>query len=270
VLAVMGGDVDPTAHLRLVESIGTLTGITLDRALLYDDTVAKSDEIEKRNKELDDFTYVVSHDLKEPLITIEGYSKIVLDDYRDAVDAEAKEYLTSVVNASLRMRNLIDDLLTLSRLGRVAELQEGLALREVVESVLHDFEFTLRERRATVVVADDLPTVRYNRTRLSMVFRNLIANAIKFNSSDAPRVNIAVQTLADEYIVSVSDNGIGIDREHFDKIFVIFQRLHRSDEFPGTGAGLTIVKRIIEGHHGRIWVESKLGEGTTFKFTIPR
>jgi PAS domain S-box-containing protein len=270
VLAVKGGDVDTVAHLRLVESIGTLTGITVDRALLYEDTVAKSEEIEQRNKELDDFTYVVSHDLKEPLITIEGYSKIVLDEYRDAFDSGAREYLSSVVNASQRMKNLIDDLLTLSRLGRVSEVHEGLPLGDIIHSILHDFEFTIREKHATVVVADHLPTVRYNRTRLGMVFRNLIANAIKFNRNENPRIEITAEESDDEYVIAVRDNGIGIGEEHYEKIFVVFQRLHRSDEFPGTGAGLTIVKRIIESHHGRIWVDSKLGEGTTFKFTIPR
>jgi len=257
------------AHLRLVESIANLTEIAIDRAGLYEDTVAKSQEIEARNKELDDFTYVVSHDLKEPLIAIDGYSKIVLNDYRDRIDEEGKGYLNSIVQSGNRMKNLIDDLLTLSRLGRVLETEESLPLAEVVQDVLRDFEFTLRESHATVNVPPDLPTVRYNRIQLGMVFRNLIANAIKFNRSPAPRVDIRVDRGEGLSTVSVRDNGVGIDRQHYDKIFVIFQRLQRSEDFRGTGAGLTIVKKIVENHGGKIWVDSVVGAGTTFYFTIP-
>ena len=270
VLALLRPDPDPDTHLRLVESIANLTGIAFDRALLYEDTVTKSDEIQHRNKELDDFTYVVSHDLKEPLITIEGYSKIILNEYRDRVDEEGKGYLNSIVQSSQRMKHLIDDLLTLSRIGRVSEAQETLPMGTVIEAVLRDFEFTLKENRSAVNIPPNLPTVRYNRTQLGMVFRNLIANAMKFNRSDSPRIDIDVKEGEQEYTIGVRDNGIGIDRRHFDKIFVIFQRLHRTEDFRGTGAGLTIVKKIVENHHGRIWVESAVGEGTTFYFTIPK
>ena len=257
------------AHLRLVASIANLMSIAIDRAGLYEDTVAKSQEIEARNKELDDFTYVVSHDLKEPLITIEGYSKIVLGDYRDLIDEEGRGYLTSIVQSGKRMKGLIDDLLTLSRLGKVSETEESLPLREVVHEVLHDIEFTLHETHATVNVPEDLPTVRYNRIQLGMVFRNLIANAIKFNRSAAPRVDIEVIRAEGGCTISVQDNGIGIERQQYDKIFVIFQRLHRTEDFRGTGAGLTIVRKIVEKHGGRIWLDSVVGEGTKFYFTIP-
>ena len=257
------------AHLRLVASIANLMSIAIDRAGLYEDTVAKSEEIEARNKELDDFTYVVSHDLKEPLITIDGYSKIVLNDYRDVIDEEGKGYLTSIVQSGKRMKGLIDDLLTLSRLGRVSEAEESLPLRDVIGEVLRDVEFTLRESHATVNVPEDLPTVRYNRIQLGMVFRNLIANAIKFNRSPAPKVDIEVIRAGGGCTISVQDNGIGIERQQYDKIFVIFQRLHRTEDFRGTGAGLTIVRKIVENHGGRIWLDSVVGEGTKFFFTIP-
>ncbi|HXX62307.1 MAG TPA: ATP-binding protein, partial [Bacteroidota bacterium] len=257
------------AHLRLLESIANLTEIAMDRAALYEDTVAKSEEIEARNRELDDFTYVVSHDLKEPLITIEGYSKIVLSDYRDLIDDEGKSYLNSLVQSSQRMKSLIDDLLTLSRLGRLSEAQDTVPLGEVITEVLHDFEFTLRNSSASVRVQPDLPSVRYNRTQLGMVFRNLIANAIKFNRSPEPLVEITVARGEGEYTVAVRDNGIGIEQGHFDRIFVVFQRLHRTEDFRGTGAGLTIVKKIVENHHGRVWLESVVGQGTIFYFTIP-
>jgi PAS domain S-box-containing protein len=258
------------AHLRLLESIANLTGIAADRAVLYEDTVAKSLEIENRNKELDDFTYVVSHDLKEPLITIEGYSKIVLKEYQDRVDEEGKAYLSAVVQSTARMKSLIDDLLTLSRLGRLAEAPRTVSIRTVLTELLRDFEFTLREKNAVVCVPENLPEITYDGTQLSMIFRNLISNAIKFNAGTAPRVDIGVKEGEKEYTFSVSDNGIGIEQQHFDKIFVIFQRLHRSEEYRGTGAGLTIVKKIVERHHGRIWVESEVGKGTTFFFTVPK
>jgi len=258
------------SHLRLLESIANLTGIAIDRAVLYEDTVAKSLEIENRNKELDDFTYVVSHDLKEPLITIEGYSKIVLKEYQDRVDEEGRAYLSAVVQSTARMKGLIDDLLTLSRLGRLAEAPHAVSIKAVVSDVLHDFEFTLREKNAVVTVPENLPEVTYDGTQLSMVFRNLISNAIKFNAGPEPRVEVGVRDEEKEYVFSVADNGIGIEKQHFDKIFVIFQRLHRSEEYRGTGAGLTIVKKIVERHHGRIWVESEVGKGTTFFFTVPK
>jgi len=269
VFALAGHDPEASDHLRLLGSIGNLVEIAVDRALLYEDTVKKSEEIQERNKELDDFTYVVSHDLKEPLITIEGYSKIIQAEYRGSVDEEGQAYLMSVVQASQRMKNLIDDLLTLSRIGRVSETQETLPLREVIDEILRDFAFSLKERHATVSVPPVLPSVRYNRTQLGMVFRNLIANAIKFNTTPEPRIDISVAETGDEYTVAVRDNGIGIERRHFEKVFVIFQRLHRPDEFRGTGAGLTIVKKIVENHHGRIWLDSVVGQGTTFFFTIP-
>jgi light-regulated signal transduction histidine kinase (bacteriophytochrome) len=236
--------------------------------MLYEDTVAKSLEIENRNRELDDFTYVVSHDLKEPLISIEGYSKILLKDYQDKVDQEGKEYLGTVVHSSARMKNLIDDLLTLSRLGRVAEALENVSVAAIVREILHDLQFTLRERNTVIHVPENLPEVRYNATQLSMVFRNLISNAMKFNDKPIPVITMGVREEEGEYVFSVGDNGIGIEKEYYDRIFTIFQRLQRSEEYRGTGAGLTIVKKIVERHRGRVWLESVPGEGTTFFFSV--
>jgi len=270
VVAGSSRDMDDEAHLRLLESIANLTEIALEKASLYVDIVTKSREIEARNKDLDDFTYVVSHDLKEPLISIEGYSKILLKEYEGQVGPEGKEYLGSLINSSTRLKNLIDDLLTLSRLGRVSEAVGPVSLSEIVRDVLQDIRFTLREHHATVEVQGDLPTVVYNPTQLGIVVRNLVSNGIKFNARPDPRVDISCETLVTEYLISVRDNGIGIEERYFDKIFMIFQRLHRTEEYRGTGAGLTIVKKIVENHGGRIEVRSVHGEGSTFSFTIPR
>jgi PAS domain S-box-containing protein len=271
-LFVVGSDTAEAfdeSHLRLLESIATLTELALDKASMYVDLVNTSKEIEARNKELDDFTYVVSHDLKEPLISIEGYSKILLKEYEDKVGDEGKEFLGALIQSSVRLKNLIDDLLQLSRLGRLAESTETISVNRVVREVLQDIQFTLKEHNVTVDVAEDLPTVQYNHTQLGIVFRNLISNAVKFNTSEFPRVVISATRNADQYVISVADNGIGIDQKYFDKIFMIFQRLHRNEEYRGTGAGLTIVKKIVENHRGRIWVESAGGKGSTFFFTIP-
>ena len=257
-------------HLRLLESIANLTEIALDKALLYADTINKSIEIQNRNKELDDFTYVVSHDLKEPLISIEGYSKILLKDYKDRVDEDGREYLGTVVQSSGRMKDLIDDLLTLSRLGRAAEAVQSVSVADTVNEIVRDLQFTLNEKGIRLVMPPELPEVQYNRTQLGMVFRNLIANAMKFNDKPDPSITIGVNEEAGEYVFSVGDNGIGIEEQYFDRIFMIFQRLQRSEEFRGTGAGLTIVKKIVENHRGRIWLESVLGSGTTFYFTVPK
>ena len=170
-------------HLRLAGSIGSLTGIAMDRIRLYDAILAKSSEIETKNRELDDFAYVVSHDLKEPLITIEGYAKILEADYAGRLDAEGLQFLGSIRTAGVRMKSMIEDLLTLARVGRATESEESQPLGDVLGDVLQDLEFSIREKRATVTVQGDLPSVTFDRAQLGIVFRNLISNALKFNTS---------------------------------------------------------------------------------------
>jgi light-regulated signal transduction histidine kinase (bacteriophytochrome) len=168
------------------------------------------------------------------------------------------------------MKHLIEDLLTLSRLGRMSEAQETVSVRTIVDEILHDFQFSLRERKVLVRVQDHLPHVRYSSTRLAMVFRNLISNAMKFNDKPVPIIEIGCDEDEQDYRFWVKDNGIGIEPQYFDRIFTIFQRLKRSEEYRGTGAGLTIVKKIIEREGGRIWLESAPGVGSTFYFTIKK
>ena len=175
-----------------------------------------------------------------------------------------------MVQSSLRMKNLIDDLLTLSRLGRTSEAAQPVSVADTINEIVHDLLFTLREKNVQIVIAPGMPRVQYNPTQLTMVFRNLISNAMKFNNKPDPRITIDVKEEPEEYVFSVADNGIGIEKQYFDRIFMIFQRLQRSEHFRGTGAGLTIVKKIVENHRGRIWLDSVLGQGTTFYFTIPK
>ncbi len=258
------------AERQIQSLIGNYLGAAIENARLYGETVQKSLEIERRNKELDDFTYVVSHDLKEPLISIEGFSKILQSDYQDIIQAEGKEYLESIVGASTRMKGLIDDLLMLSRVSRPSESFKNVSVQKIVEQIRTDMEFTIRQKSVEFIVPQLLPEVFGNETQLLVVFRNLIGNAVKFNNSPAPTVEIGFHNAENNtYLFYIKDNGIGIDKQFFDKVFIIFQRLHRREEYEGTGAGLAIVKKIIEIHKGRIWVESEMGKGSTFFFTIP-
>lgn len=258
-------------HFRLLESIGNLTALALEKGKLYEETIQKSLEIEQRNRDLDDFTYVVSHDLKEPLISIEGFSKILQIDYRELLEGEGKDYLDSITGASVRMKALIDDLLMLSRVSHPAESLKQFSVAKVIREIQTDMEYTIRQRDVKFIIPDDLPVVFGIETHMKIVFRNLIGNALKFNRSDHPAVEIGFQNRENiSYLFFVRDNGIGIDPEFFDKIFVIFQRLHPREVYEGTGAGLAIVKKIIELHKGRIWVESEPGKGSTFFFTVPQ
>ena len=256
-------------HLTLVQSIAHLTGIAIEKAQLYEETIRKSREIEARNKELDDFTYVVSHDLKEPLISVEGYAKMMRAEYEQTFDVTGREYLDAVVESCAHMKRLIDDLLLLSRVSKLSEKRAPVALSGLMKDVLEELQFSIRERRAEIVVQGNLPSVIGVDTYLRIVLRNLVANALKFCDKPVPRIEIGATVTADTTIIFVKDNGIGIDKAHFEKIFLIFQRLHKKDEYEGVGAGLTIVKKIIESHGGRIWVESSVGQGSTFFFTIP-
>jgi signal transduction histidine kinase len=211
----------------------------------------------------DEFASIVSHDLKESLITIEAYSRIVREEA--TLETEMAEHLDRVVAASGRLKNLIDDLATLSRVGRDGGAHQTFPLQKVFAELLEEFEPTLRLRNARIVVPAESPVVSYDRTQLMMVLRNLVSNGLKFNRSPEPAVEITVAPGTDAVTVSVRDNGIGIAPEDRERVFVIFKRLNPSSEFPGTGAGLAIVKRIVERHGGRIWVES----ASTFSFTIP-
>jgi signal transduction histidine kinase len=258
-------------HVQILESISNLSAIALEKGTLYEETLQKSIEIQQRNKELDDFTYVVSHDLKEPLISVEGFSRILQLDYSDIIQEEGKEYLDSIVGATTRMKGLIDDLLLLSRVSRPSESFKVVDVGEILADIKTDMEYTIRQKNVQFIVPEFIPRVLGNETQLKIVFRNLIANAVKFNNRPNPMVQVGFQNAENNYyLFSVTDNGIGIAKEFHEKIFIIFQRLHRREEYEGSGAGLAIVKKIIELHKGKIWIESDVGTGSTFFFTLPR
>lgn len=227
-------------------------------------------DLEKVNKELEDFTYTVSHDLKEPLRSIASFSHFVQEDYKDKLDDEGRDYLDRIIKASGRMKHLIDDLLTLSRVGRIRNPFAHVPSVDIINEVLFSLSRRLEEKNAEVKVQDNLPEIYCDRILLHQVFLNLLSNAVKFGDKEHPVIEIGCDTSPGEYRFHVGDNGIGIDERYHEKIFEIFERLNRKEDYEGTGAGLTIVKKVIEEHHGKVWVESSLNEGSTFYFTIPR
>ena len=230
-------------------------------------------QLKATQKEMDEYTYVISHDLKEPLRGIEAFSKFLVDDYRDKLDEEGRHRVDVIRNSALRMQRLINDLLKFSRLGQQRNPFAPVGLNAMLMHVRLNLQYAIDAKKVDLRV-DKLPTVMGDATALTEVFHNLISNAIKYNDNPRPVVEIGCQEKLDaptgqaEYIVHVRDNGMGIKQEYFEKIFQIFQRLQRDDE--GTGIGLTIVKRVIEWHGGRVWVESEPGKESTFCFTLPK
>jgi PAS domain S-box-containing protein len=231
---------------------------------------AMNAELARSNQELDDFAYVASHDLKEPLRGIHNYSQFLLDDYGAKLDEEGREKLTTLTRLAQRMESLIDSLLHFSRVGRVGLASRETDLNELVRSALEPLQITLREGNVEVRIPRPLPAVTCDRVRVGEVFHNLITNAIKYNDKPQKWVEVGVREGAGGApAFYVRDNGIGIAPKHHEAIFRIFKRLHGRDKYGGgTGAGLTIVKKIVERHGGRIWVESAVGGGTTFLFTL--
>jgi light-regulated signal transduction histidine kinase (bacteriophytochrome) len=242
-------------------------------------------DLTRSNQELDDFAYIASHDLKEPLRGIHNYATFLVEDYGDKLDDAGRSKLDTLKSLTQRMENLIDSLLEFSRVGRVNLSVGETDLNEVVQQVLDSLHITLEERGIDVRVPKPLPTLRCDRVRVGEVFRNLITNAAKYNDKAEKWVEIGydaaswpgpANTASGEaknqqtpLVFYVRDNGIGIPEKHFPSIFRIFKRLHARDKFGGgTGVGLTIVKKIIERHDGRIWIHSTVGEGTTFSFSL--
>jgi PAS domain S-box-containing protein len=230
----------------------------------------QSRQLEEKVREMDDFTHVVSHDLKEPLRGIEAFAGFLLEDYADRLDDEGKRYLGFLKQSAVRMKDLIHDLLTLASLSRKIPALQPVDLNAVVSRVERDLEYTVRSRRAEIRTTGSLPTVVGDPTQLGELFKNLVSNAVKFNVSERPAVTISASDDNNFARIAVADNGIGIDPRYHDRIFDLFERLHPQEEFEGTGAGLAICKKIVESYGGTMWVESELGKGSTFIFTLPK
>jgi signal transduction histidine kinase len=225
-------------------------------------------ELARSNAELEQFAYVASHDLQEPLRVVTSHLKFLEGCCRGKLDSKADESIACAVDGATRMQMTIKGLLAYSRVGMWGEDFEPTDCEAVLDQTLADLQVAIEESGA-VVTHDPLPTVMADDLQLSQVFQNLIGNAIKFRGEESPCVHVSAWQEGDEWVFSVRDNGIGIDPEYADCIFEIFQRLYTWEEYPGTGIGLATCKKIVERHGGRIWVESRLGEGSTFYFTIP-
>lgn len=254
---------------NILNSIGREIGTTITKLIYESEMERLIGELKRSNADLQHFAYVASHDLQEPLRTIASFTQLLVKRYREKLDNDAVEFMDLIVDASTLMQQMIIDLLEYSRIGTQERIFAQINTADLVEQVrigLRD----LIERNHAEVTYDSLPVLIIGKDHLHRVFQNLIGNAIKFRKTEIPpKVHVSSKINGNEYIFSVSDNGIGIEKKYYDRIFTIFQRLHTRDKYEGTGMGLAIIKRIVESYKGRIWVESTPGVGSTFFFTIP-
>jgi light-regulated signal transduction histidine kinase (bacteriophytochrome) len=238
------------------------------RRRVADELQRRGELLEAANKELEAFSYSVSHDLRAPLRHIDGYASLLAKSI--SLDDKAKRYLQTISESATRMGQLIDDLLVFSRMGRQEMLHDAVNLNHLIASVLHDLRHDLQDRTISWTIAQ-LPEVTGDAAMLRQVFANLVGNAIKFTGT-RPQATIEIgsrQTSREEAVVFVRDNGVGFDMRYANKLFGVFQRLHRADEFEGTGIGLANVRRIIHRHGGKTWAEGTLGEGAVFYVSLP-
>lgn len=225
------------------------------------------EDLARSNTELERFAYVASHDLREPLRMVTSYTKLLARRYKGRLDRDADEFINYAVDGAVRMEQLIEDLLLYSRMGVRDLLFKPVDCEIVLTRALANLQTALQESGA-LVTHDPLPTVMGDDTLLVQVFQNLIGNGIKFRGEMTPCVHVSVNERPEEWVFAIQDNGMGIDPQYADRIFVIFQRLHSRAEYSGSGIGLAICKKVVENHAGRIWLESQLGKGATFYFTI--
>lgn len=225
-------------------------------------------DLQRSNTDLQQFAYVASHDLQEPLRMVASYTQLLEKRYKDKLDTDAREFIQFAVDGALRMQRLINDLLSYSLVGARQKTVKPTDCHSVLGQVIAGLSDEI-EQNNVIITNDDLPTVMADASQMHELIKNLVCNAIKFSSEHAPRVHISAKQDGNKWLFSVQDNGLGIDPQYKDKIFLIFQRLHSKEEYPGTGIGLAICKRIVERHNGKIWVESNVGKGSTFYFTLP-
>jgi len=225
-------------------------------------------ELKRSNGELEQFAYVASHDLQEPLRMVASYTSLIKKRYQGNLDADADEFIGFAVDGATRMQGLINDLLTYSRAGNEPQPSEPTDGGAALDTALANLRQAIEDKSA-VIVRDRLPLVMANRLQLAQLFQNLIGNAIKFCKDRRPEIRVSAERQGDEWVFCVRDNGIGIDPKYADRIFLIFQRLHRREEYPGTGIGLANVRRIVQRHGGRTWAEGAVEKGATFYFSLP-
>jgi len=226
-------------------------------------------ELERSNKELEQFAHIASHDLQEPLRMISSFSQLLAKRYKNQLGKDADEFIHYIVDGATRMQRLIQDLLSFSRIINHGDFFNRADSRLAMEEAIANLNVSIKESGA-IITNDDLPVIMADYGQIVQVFQNLIGNAVKFHGEESPRIHISATPKDEEWIFSVKDNGIGIEAQYFIRIFTIFQRLHTGAQYPGTGIGLAICNRIIHRHEGKIWVESEPGKGSVFYFTIKK
>ena len=265
------GNVFTAMDLKLLHAIASQAAVAFMNVQLFNNLEEAFTNLDEKNKELASFVYTVSHDLRAPLVSLEGYASMLLDNYKEALDETGQLYISRIQANVEKIGRLIQDLLELSRIGRIVNYYESTDVKEIIREAIETLQLQLSERGTELVVQEDLPAITCDRTRIEQVFENLISNANKFMGAenDKPRIEIGFHDKEDFFEFFVKDNGIGIQKEYHEKVFDIFKRLG-DIETEGTGVGLAIVKKILENHGGEIWIDSEVGKGTTVYFTLPK
>jgi len=258
--------VAPVFYQKEQATLGNLIDIT-ERKKAEERLKQITTEIQRSNTELEQFAYVISHDLQEPLRMVSSYTQLLAKRYRSKLDADADEFIGYAVDGAKRMQVLLYDLLEYSRVGTRGKPYSLVNCEDIVKQAMDNLKVAIEECGASVSHGA-LPTIKADEGQMIRLFQNLIGNAIKFHGQEPPSVHISAKRKYDVATFSVKDNGIGIDPKHAQSIFEIFRRLHTKEEYPGTGMGLAICKKIVERHGGNIWVQSQPGEGSTFHFTV--
>jgi light-regulated signal transduction histidine kinase (bacteriophytochrome) len=245
-----------------------LRKVIAQREVAEETLLRTAEDLKRSNLDLEQFAYVASHDLQEPLRAVAGYVRLLEHRFPEKVDAKTREYIAGAAEGATRMEQLITDLLTYARLDLAGRTFKSANLGTPLETALRNLQFSIRAASAAVT-SDPLPTLPVDESQIVELFQNLIGNALKFRGEHPPQIHIGARPEEGRWVIWVRDNGIGMEAQYFQRIFQVFQRLHTRRQYPGTGIGLAICKKIVERHGGTIWVESQPGQGSTFFFSIP-
>jgi light-regulated signal transduction histidine kinase (bacteriophytochrome) len=258
------------SEIELLKQLANQIGVAIFQAELLERSQQQSRELARSNAELEQFAYVASHDLQEPLRMIGSYLELLSKRYQSQLDAEAQEFIGYAVDGAKRMQALIRDLLSYSRIATRGQPFITVNSGQLLQEALINLKVSIEEKKVLIAYPEVFPEIYADSIQIIQLFQNLLSNAIKFCQEMPPKIEIKIDRLQEEWLFQVYDNGIGIEAEYYDRIFLVFQRLNRRSDYPGTGIGLAVCKKIVERHGGRIWVESQVDRGSIFSFTLPQ